>query len=62
MKKKAKQVCSITPDATVFDALKIMSEEDIGAVMVIDEKDKVRGIITERDYARKIILHGKNLA
>jgi CBS domain-containing protein len=59
LKSKAKQPWSILPDASVFDALKLMAEKEIGAVMVIDKKDKVVGILTERDYARKIILKGK---
>ncbi len=59
LKGKTKQVWSISPKATVFDALKLMAEKEIGALMVMDEKDKVVGIITERDYARKIILKGK---
>jgi Predicted signal-transduction protein containing cAMP-binding and CBS domains len=59
LKSKAKQQWTILPDASVFDALKLMAEKEIGAVMVIDKKDKVVGILTERDYARKIILKGK---
>ena len=59
LKSKTKEVWSISPKATVFDALKLMAEKKIGALMVMDEKDKVVGIITERDYARKIILKGK---
>jgi Predicted signal-transduction protein containing cAMP-binding and CBS domains len=59
LKSKAKQQWSILPEASVFDALKLMAEKEIGAVMVIDKKDKVVGILTERDYARKIILKGK---
>ena len=56
---KAKLQWSILPDASVFDALKLMAEKEIGAVMVIDKKNKMVGILTERDYARKIILKGK---
>jgi CBS domain-containing protein len=59
LKSKAKQQWSILPEASVFDALKLMAEKEIGAVMVMDKKDKVVGILTERDYARKIILKGK---
>ena len=59
LKGKAKQQWSILPDASVFDALKLMAEKEIGALMVMDKKDKVVGILTERDYARKIILQGK---
>jgi CBS domain-containing protein len=59
LKNKTKEVWSISPGSTVFEALKIMGEKEIGALMVMDEKDKVVGIITERDYARKVILQGK---
>lgn len=59
LKSKAKQQWTILPDASVFDALKLMAEKEIGAVMVIDKKNKFVGILTERDYARKIILKGK---
>jgi len=59
LKSKAKQLWTILPDALVMDALKLMAEKEIGAVMVIDKKNKFVGILTERDYARKIILKGK---
>lgn len=56
---KGSDVWSIGPDATVFDALRMMADKDVGALLVM-ENDKVVGIISERDYARKIILHGKS--
>lgn len=56
---KTKEVWSVLPYASVFDALKLMGEKQIGALMVIDDKGKVAGIISERDYARKVILKGK---
>ena len=59
LKSKAKQLWTILPEASVLDALKLMAEKEIGALMVIDKKDKVVGIMTERDYARKIALKGK---
>lgn len=59
LKAKTKEVWSISPKATVFDALKLMAEKEVGALMVMDRRKKVVGIITERDYARKIILKGK---
>jgi CBS domain-containing protein len=59
LKNKSKEVYSISPKSTVFDALKIMGEKEIGALMVINENDDVVGIITERDYARKVVLKGK---
>ena len=60
LKSKAKQLWKILPEASVLDALNLMAEKEIGALMVIDKKDKVVGIMTERDYARKIALKGKN--
>jgi CBS domain-containing protein len=59
MKDKKREVCSITPKAKVFDALKLMGEMEVGSLMVIDNKGKICGIISERDYARKVILKGK---
>ena len=59
LKSKPKQMWTIIPDATVYEALKLMAEKEIGAVMVVDKKSKVAGIMTERDYARKIVLKGK---
>ncbi len=56
---KTRGVCSISPKATVFDALKVMGEKEIGSLMVIEETDNVRGILSERDYARKVVLQGK---
>ena len=60
LKAKVKEVWSILPHASVYDALKLMGEKQIGALMVIDDKSKVAGIISERDYARKVILKGKS--
>jgi CBS domain-containing protein len=62
LKEKQQDIWSIGPNKTVFDALKIMGEKEIGALMVIDDKGKVHGIVSERDYARKIILKGKTSA
>jgi CBS domain-containing protein len=55
---KGNDVHFIHPDASVFDALKLMAENDIGSLVVL-EGDKLVGIITERHYARKIVLKGK---
>ena len=55
---KGTNVFSITSSATVFEALKTMGEKNIGALLVIDN-GKLVGILSERDYARKIILRGK---
>ena len=56
---KTKEVYSISPKAAVYDALTLMAEKQIGALMVIGDKGKVAGIISERDYARKVILKGR---
>jgi CBS domain-containing protein len=55
---KDRKIQFISPKATVYEALEKMSEKDIGALVVFENK-KVLGIISERDYARKIILHKK---
>jgi len=55
---KDNKIQSISPKATVYEALEKMSEKEIGALVVMENK-KVVGIISERDYARKIILQGK---
>ena len=59
LKSKTEEVWTIQKNSTVLDALKLMAEKEIGALMVTDNKDKIIGIITERDYARKVILKGK---
>ena len=58
-KAKGREVFAIAPDALVFDALKLMAEKDVGALVVL-EGGRLAGIISERDYARKVILHGKS--
>jgi CBS domain-containing protein len=60
LESKPQEVWSTSPKARVFDALKLMSEKNIGALMVMDERGKVVGIFSERDYARKVILLGKS--
>lgn len=51
-------VWSVTPQTTVYQALELMAEKNIGAVLVL-ENEKVTGLFSERDYARKVILKGK---
>jgi CBS domain-containing protein len=58
LEEKGSQVWSIGPDATVYDAIKLMAEKGIGA-LVITEDDHMVGVLSERDYARKIVLAGK---
>ncbi|MFN3983649.1 MAG: CBS domain-containing protein [Caldilinea sp.] len=56
--KKGYQVWTITADRSVYDALRLMGEKEIGALAVVDG-DEVVGILSERDYARKVVLKGK---
>lgn len=56
---KGHEVWSVKPDDTVFDSLQLMAEKGIGALLVMDG-DRLVGIVTERDYARKVILEGKS--
>jgi CBS domain-containing protein len=58
LNQKALTVCSVHPDATVFDAVAKMAEHNIGSLVVLDGEQLV-GIISERDYARNIVLKGK---
>ena len=60
LESKPKEIWSISPKAKVFDALRLMKEKNVGALIVIDDWRKVAGIISERDYARKVILLGKS--
>jgi CBS domain-containing protein len=57
--KKASTVWSIGPNAMVFDAIQLMDEKSIGALPVVDDKTLV-GIVSERDYTRKVILKGRS--
>ncbi|HKP31937.1 MAG TPA: CBS domain-containing protein [Chitinophagaceae bacterium] len=59
LNRKGTSIISVHPSAAVLDALKIMAEKNIGSVMVVDQ-EKFVGIITERDYSRKVILKGKS--
>jgi CBS domain-containing protein len=56
---KGSRITSVTSDTTVLEALKIMADQNIGSVMVMDD-NKYLGIMTERDYSRKVILKGKS--
>ncbi len=58
LQQKGNEIYSISLNATVYEALQLMSEKGIGALLVMDNKSLV-GIMSERDYARKVILHGK---
>ena len=55
---KGHDVATIGPDATVYNAIKKLADENIGSLVVMDD-EKIVGIVTERDYARNVILKGK---
>jgi CBS domain-containing protein len=56
---KGARITSVSPETTVLDALRIMADQNIGSVMVLDGQQYL-GIMTERDYSRKVILKGKS--
>jgi predicted transcriptional regulator len=56
---KGRDVWWVSPDMTVYDALRLMADRGVGAVLVLDG-DRLVGVLSERDYARKVILHGKS--
>ena len=59
LKHKGSQVWTVRPDLTVYDALVVMAEKNVGSLCVTDG-DKLLGILSERDYTRKIVLHGRS--
>src|SRR4051794_21905138 len=59
LKHKGTTVWSVDPGATVFDAIQMMADKNIGALLVI-ERGKLVGILSERDYTRKVALKGKS--
>jgi CBS domain-containing protein len=58
LQEKGHQIWSIAPKATVYEALELMATKNVGAVLVIEHEDVV-GMLTERDYARKVVLKGR---
>jgi CBS domain-containing protein len=57
---QAKPLCTVEPEATVFEALHLLARNEVGALAVIDPHGKLMGIVSERDYTRKVALQGKN--
>lgn len=57
---KGPEVHAIGPDAAVIDAIRLMAEQGIGALVVLDPGGRLAGIVSERDYARKIVLEGRS--
>jgi CBS domain-containing protein len=58
LEQKGREIVSVRPDNTVYEALQLMAEKEIGAVLVM-EGERTLGILSERDYARQIILKGR---
>jgi CBS domain-containing protein len=58
LKHKGRDIWSLTPDSTVYEAIDQMAEKSVGALLVM-EGERLVGIVSERDYARKVILKGK---
>lgn len=58
LQEKGREIWKVSPETSVFDALKLMADRNIGALLVLDG-EKLAGIFSERDYARKVILKGK---
>jgi CBS domain-containing protein len=59
LKRKGHEICSVTPDATVHDAIALMAAKSVAAVLVISDGNLV-GILSARDYGRKVILEGRS--
>ncbi len=59
LENKDPEIWSVKPGDSVYDAVKLMSEKDVGALLVIED-DKLYGLLSERDYARKIILNNRS--
>lgn len=59
LEKKGKTIYSTTPETTVYDAIALMSEKNVGALLVMDGR-KLMGIISERDYRNRVILKGRH--
>ncbi len=59
LEEKGYEVYSVGPNATVYEALELMADKNLGAVLVVDDRNEVKGIFSERDYARKIIIKGR---
>ena len=57
--RKGRHIISVAPDTSVFDAIKLMADKMVGSLVVIQD-DKLLGIVSERDYARKVIIKGRS--
>lgn len=59
LSRKGKNITNVPPETSVLDALKIMADQNIGSIVIM-EGDQYQGILTERDYSRKVVLKGKS--
>lgn len=59
LEEKGHDIWSIAPDATVYEAIEMMADKEIGALVVMEE-DSLVGVVSERDYARKVVLEGRS--
>ena len=57
LERKGSEVWSTSPDSSVYEALQLLAEKDVGALLVLQDGELV-GVVSERDYARKVVLHG----
>ena len=58
LRQKGREIFSVSPDSTVYEAIRLMADKGVGALLVLSDGNLV-GIVSERDYARKVILKGK---
>lgn len=60
LESKGSEVFAIGPDAAVIDAIRLMAEKGVGALVVLEPGGRLAGVVSERDYARKIVLEGRS--
>src|SRR6266581_4467842 len=58
LNQKSREIFAVSPDASVYDAISMLDEKNVGAVLVM-ENEKLVGMFSERDYTRKVVLRGK---